>query len=232
MRLDVSRRSVPEILRFVDEVFSPAEAREGVASSDDPISHRAHREKDAGRVELWPLISPSETPEPDPWRPVDAPSLSSPVVQLAEQIAGRIKDWTDGRKRLPGKDHAIRPGDIMVLMPRREPFAGALIRALKMRGIPVAGADRIKIANQIAVMDLIALGRFALLPEDDLNLAALLRSPLIGFSEGALYALSEDRKDRTLWQCARCRARGRPASGGRPCIPLLGARPRRLCAAA
>jgi ATP-dependent helicase/nuclease subunit A len=200
VRLDVSRRSVPEVLSFVDEVFSPAEAREGVVSNDEPISHRAHRENDQGRVELWPLISPSETPVPDPWRPVDAPSLASPVVVLAEQIATRIKDWTDGKKRLPGKDHAIRPGDIMVLMPRREPFATALIRALKMRGIPVAGADRIKIANQIAVMDLIALGRFALLPEDDLNLAALLRSPLVGYSEDALYALSIDRDGATLWQ--------------------------------
>ena len=199
VRLDVSRRSVPDVLRFVDQVFAAPEAREGVVSSEDPISHRAHRETEKGRVELWPLIAPTDAPDPDPWRPVDAPSLTSPVVQLAELIATRIKEWTDGKKRLPGKTHAIRPGDIMVLMPRREPFATALIRALKMRGIPVAGADRIKLAEQIAVKDLIALGRFALLPEDDLNLAALLRSPLIGFSEDALYALSVGR-DGTLWQ--------------------------------
>ncbi|HTW33050.1 MAG TPA: double-strand break repair helicase AddA [Rhizomicrobium sp.] len=199
VRLDVSRRSVPDVLRFVDQVFSPPETREGVVSSEEPISHRAHREADKGRVELWPLIAPTETPDPDPWRAVNEPSLASPVVRLAEQIAARIKEWTDGKTRLPGKTHAIRPGDIMVLMPRREPFATALIRALKMRGIPVAGADRIRIAEQIAVMDLVALGRFVLLPEDDLNLAALLRSPLIGFSEDELYALSVGR-DGTLWQ--------------------------------
>jgi ATP-dependent helicase/nuclease subunit A len=199
VRLDVSRRSVPEVLRFVDQVFATPEAREGVVSGDDPISHRAHREDDTGRVELWPLVAPTDAPVPDPWRAVNEPSLASPVVVLAEQIAARIKEWTDGKTRLPGKKNAIRPGDIMVLMPRREPFATALIRALKMRDIPVAGADRIRIAEQIAVKDLIALGRFALLPEDELNLAALLRSPLVGFSEEELYALSVGR-DGTLWQ--------------------------------
>jgi ATP-dependent helicase/nuclease subunit A len=199
VRLDVSRRSVPQVLRFVDEVFSKPEAREGVASSDDPVSHRAHREKESGRVELWPLIIPTEEPVTDPWRPVDAPSQDSPAVRLAAQIAARIADWTDGTKCLPGKTEPVRPGDIMVLMPRREPFASALIRALKLRGIPVAGADRIQLANQIAVMDLIALGRFALMPEDELNLAALLRSPLLGFSEDTLYSLAEGREG-TLWQ--------------------------------
>ena len=75
---------------------------------------------------------------------------------------------------------AIRPGDIMILLPRREPFGGEVIRQLKLRGIPVAGADRIVLTEQIAVMDLMALGRFVLQREDDLNLAALLRSPLCG----------------------------------------------------
>jgi ATP-dependent helicase/nuclease subunit A len=199
VRLDVSRRSAPDVLRFVDEVFSKAEAREGVVSNEDPVSHRAHREKESGRVEIWPLVVPAEEPETDPWRPVDVPSQSSPAVRLATQIAARIADWTDGTKYLPGKTKPIRPGDIMVLMPRREPFASALIRALKMRGIPVAGADRIRLASQIAVMDLIALGRFALMPHDDLNLAALLRSPLAGFSEYALYGLAQGREG-TLWQ--------------------------------
>ncbi|HEY0281414.1 MAG TPA: 3'-5' exonuclease, partial [Rhizomicrobium sp.] len=96
------------------------------------------------------------------------------------------------------RKEAIKPGDIMILLPRREPFAGEIIRKLKDRGVPVAGADRIKLTEQIAVMDLIALGRFALLPEDDLNLAALLRSPLVGLSEDDLFALCYGRKG-ALW---------------------------------
>lgn len=204
VRLDVSRRSTPEVLRFVDEVFADAEARQGVTSAAEAIAHRAHRAGEKGRVEFWPALSTIELPEPDYWRPVDVPSEKSPVVRLADQIAAHIKTWTNGHTRLPGHKEPIRPGDIMVLMPRREPFASALIRELKARGVPVAGADRIRLEKQIAVMDLIALGRFVLLPEDDLNLAALLRSPLLGLSEDELFALSTQR-EATLWQELRRR---------------------------
>ena len=109
----------------------------------------------------------------------EAASIVAHAKEEAERIAAQVKSWTDGKTRLPGHAHAIRPGDIMILMPRREPFASEIIRRLKERGVPVAGADRIRLNDQIAVMDLTALGRFALLPQDDLNLAALLRSPLI-----------------------------------------------------
>jgi len=197
-RLSTSRRSAPEILTFVDQVFADPAAREGVTSDGSVIAHDAHRKEAKGRVEFWPALSPTKTPEPDPWRPVDVPSEVSPVVRLAERIALQIKSWTDGKTRLPGHEHAIRPGDIMILMPRREPFASEIIRRLKERGVPVAGADRIKLNDQIAVMDLAALGHFALLPEDDLNLAALLRSPLIDASEEELFALAHGRRG-TLW---------------------------------
>ncbi len=187
VQLATSRRSAPEVLQFVDAVFADAEAREGLTSAEGPITHIAFREEAKGRVEFWPALKPDEREEIDPWRPVDVAAETSPVRRLATRIAARIKDWTDGRTRLPGHDEPIKPGDIMILMPRREPFASEIIRQLKERGIAVAGADRIRITQQIAVMDLIALGRFALLPEDELNLAALLRSPMLGLSEEELY---------------------------------------------
>ncbi|HEY1630925.1 MAG TPA: double-strand break repair helicase AddA [Rhizomicrobium sp.] len=204
-QLATSRRSAPEILTFVDRVFSGDAAREGVTFDGAPIAHAAHRKEAKGRVEFWDAVAPAATPEPDYWRPVDRESEASPVVKLAEQIAAQIKRWTDGKTRLPGLDHPIRPGDIMILMPRREPFASEIIRRLKERGVPVAGADRIRLNDQIAVMDLKALGRFVLLPEDDLNLAALLRSPLIDFSEEELFALAHGR-DGTLWRALETRA--------------------------
>ncbi|HEY2444641.1 MAG TPA: double-strand break repair helicase AddA [Rhizomicrobium sp.] len=195
--LTVSRRSASEILDFVDAVFAPDEVREGVSSK--PIKHETARTQALGRVIFWPTVKPIDDVKPDPWQaPVDVEPKSSPVMQLASQIARRIKSWTDGRTRLPGHERPIQPGDIMVLVPRREPFASELIRQLKLGGVPVAGADRIQLNEQIAVMDLVALGRFTLLPEDDLNLAALLRSPLIEFSEEELYALAESRGS-TLW---------------------------------
>ncbi|MGH6879165.1 MAG: double-strand break repair helicase AddA, partial [Rhizomicrobium sp.] len=204
-----SRRSAQQILDFVDDVFAKDEVREGVSSV--AIKHDTAREKAVGRVFFWPTIKPVEEPTRDAWKaPVDIEPKWSPVVQLADKVAARIAAWTNGRSWLPGHDRPIEPADIMVLMPRREPFASELIRQLKQRKVPVAGADRLHLLEQIAIMDLVALGRFTLLPEDDLNLAALLRSPLIGLSEEELYALAVDRKG-TLWRALETRHEETPA---------------------
>ncbi len=192
--LAVSRRSAPEILAFVDAVFSLPSARSGLSQGEQPIIHRAARTT-RGRVELWPTIKPPAPGDQDPWAPIDAVRQDSPVRKLAMRVADAIASWTNGRTYLPGHAKPVSAGSIMILMPRREPFASEIIRQLKERGIPVAGADRLRLLQQIAVRDLIALGRFVLLPEDDLNLAALLRSPLIGFSEDELYSLCQPRAE-------------------------------------
>jgi ATP-dependent helicase/nuclease subunit A len=210
VRLQTSRRSAPEILEFVDAVFADPEARDGLTSSNEATKHIAHRKDANGRVEFWPALKPVKGPEPDYWRPVDVESEISPVVRLADQLAVQIKGWIDGRVRLPGHERPIRAGDIMILMPRREPFATEIIRKLTQRGVPVAGADRIRLKNEISVMDLTALGRFVLLPEDDLNLAALLRSPLASLSEDELFTLSNPRTGQ-LWRELSERSHERPS---------------------
>ena len=87
----------------------------------------------------------------------------------------------------------------MVLVRRRGPFVDHLLRAFKARGVPVAGIDRMVLTEQLAVMDLIALGEFCLLPGDDLTLATVLKSPLLGLDEDALFALAYGRGDASLW---------------------------------
>lgn len=201
--LTTSRRSAPEVLTFVDTVFSPPAARAGLTSDGSVLRHSALRDTAKGRVELWQTFKPSNEPEPDYWHPVDIESETSPVVRLAAQLARQIEQWI-GKMKLPGHSEAVKAGDIMILLPRREPFGSEIIRQLKERRVPVAGADRIRLTDQIAIMDLIALGRFVLLPEDNYNLAALLRSPLCDISEDELFALSFGRKG-TLWSTLRQR---------------------------
>ena len=93
----------------------------------------------------------------------------------------------------------MRPGDILVLVRQRGPLFEAIIRALKNEDIDVAGADRLVLTEHIAVMDLLALADALLLPEDDLALATVLKSPLFGLTEDDLFALAWDRRAR----CAR-----------------------------
>ena len=78
----------------------------------------------------------------------------------------------------------------MILVRSRGAFFEAMIRALKERGVPVAGADRLSLTEHIAVMDLMAAGRAALCPDDDFTLACVLKSPLIGLDDDDLMALA------------------------------------------
>ncbi|HKD48561.1 MAG TPA: double-strand break repair helicase AddA [Rhizomicrobium sp.] len=197
--LTTSRRSAPEILSFVDKVFADAAARAGLTSRDREIEHSAHREEAKGGIEFWTALKPPPTQNKDPYLPVDAPEPEGPVVVLARRIAAQICEWLDACETLPGHEKPISPGDIMILLPRREPFGGEVIRQLKLRHVPVAGADRIVLTEQIGVMDLMALGRFVLQRDDDLTVAAMLRSPLCGITEEELFTLCHKRPG-TVWQ--------------------------------
>ncbi len=226
--LAVSFRSAAPVLALVDKVFEPAQARDGLFLGDEPLAHIAARQGDAGLVELWPPVEPVEPAAVDPWGPPEgdeadaAADLAEPPLRLASLIARRIWRWTRDpdaaaapEAQLASKQRRIEPGDVMVLVRRRNLFVEALVRALKRLDVPVAGVDRMVLSEQLAVMDLVALGRTLLLPEDDLTLATVLKSPLIGLDEEALFLLAHKRGEASLWSALRDRAarvEGAPAA--------------------
>src|SRR5262249_42991044 len=203
LRPTISRRSVRSVLQFVDAVFANEHARDGLTSLGDPIHHDGDR-AEIGRVEIWPALKAQKKPQRNLWRPVDAPRESSASSQLATRIAERIAGWLKFSAMLPGTNQKITPGDIMILVRRRNAFAEEMIRELMERGVPVAGADRMVLIGQNSLAGLVVLGRFALLPEDDLTRASLLKSPLIGLSEEQLYELAQPRQG-GLWAELRAR---------------------------
>ncbi len=188
-----SFRSAPAILKAVDAVFAGEGAR-GLTRAGAPTEHHAFFDDRAGRVELWPLTPPDPTAEePEPWAPVDLPAKRDPRVKLAEAVAARIAVMI-GRERLPGGGRLVRAGDVIVLLRNRAPMMGPLVAGLKKAGVPVAGADRLALTEELAVRDLFALARAALSPWDDLSLACVLRSPLCAVTEDGLFALAHGRK--------------------------------------
>jgi len=208
--LTVSFRSVPDVLKIVDRVFDSPLAADGVRATEELLIHHSHRAGHGGTVEIWPTIKPPERPQETAWDdPIDKPGYDAPPLVLADRIAATIRRWLDEKEILASAGRPIRPDDIMILVRRRGVFAEAMIRALKVRDVPVAGADRMSLIDQLAVMDLVALGRFALLPEDDLTLAEVLKGPLIGFDDDALYQLAHDRPA-SLWQSLRNAAASDP----------------------
>ncbi len=197
--VDLTRsfRSTDPILRAVDAVFANPAAKDGV--HDDPdtkLLHELHRVESGGLVELWQPFAPIElAAKPDSPEP---PEENDPETDLADKIAETVQGWLDRREPLAPGGRPIVAGDIMILVRRRTRFVAPMVRALKKRGVPVAGVDRLALTEPLAVRDLMALGRFLLLPDDDLTLAVLLKSPLIAIDEQGLYDLAYRRKG-TLW---------------------------------
>ena len=199
--LNLSFRSAASVLSGVDHIYSVTETRRGLAAGDEaPPSHTAFHRALPGLIEMWePIAGETEKPRED-WRmPLDAASAADPAVALARRVAGAIKGWLapGAPERVFGRGGKIaRPiaaGDIMILVRKRGAFFEAMIRSLKEAGVRAAGTDRLKLREHIAVMDLIAAGRAVLTPDDDLALASLLKSPLIGLDDDDLMALAPGR---------------------------------------
>lgn len=210
--LNVSFRSVEPVLRAVDATFRDSPARDGVTRHGDVIRHISNRGDDAGLVEVWPLVQPVSTDERAPWKPpVEQIRIDPAPVRLARLLAEKIVELTNGGSYLPSQGRAIHPGDIMVLVRRRHPLVAPLVRALKEKGVPVSGVDRMVLTDQIAVLDLIALGDFLLLPEDELTLATVLKSPIGGLDDNDLFQLAYKRSE-NLWHrlVAKGNANGAP----------------------
>ena len=208
--LDLSYRSTRAVLDAVDAVFAGAQAADGVVDPGTSLHHRAWRARDAGRVEIWPPVKPRPEDAEPPWKPpVERQPGDAPPARLARLIARRIRAWIDDGEILEARDRPVRAGDIMVLVRRRGGFVEELVRELKQLEVAVAGVDRMVLTEQLAVMDLAALGRFLLLPEDDLTLATVLKGPLVGLDEEALFRLAHGR-DGTLWQALRRHADDEP----------------------
>jgi ATP-dependent helicase/nuclease subunit A len=181
-----SFRSGVNVLGAVDTVFSRAEAYTGLAADAVQTMHESLPDAAPGMVELWPLIAPAERREIEGWdAPFDTENEESPRVRLARRIAEHVKRWTE---------RGLKAGDILVLVRQRGPLFEAIIRALKNANVPVAGADRLVLGEHIAVMDLMALADCLLLPDDDLALASVLRSPLFGITEEQLFELAWQRR--------------------------------------
>ncbi len=201
--LNHSFRSTSAVLEVVDNVFADEQTRKGVvADTSRKVEHLAFRQGQAGLVELWPIIKPDEKQKFEPWQlPSQIDRGESSASKLANKISSTIKEWIDTKEVLVSKNRPINAGDILILVQsrKRAAFVELLMRALKSADIPVAGADRITLMDEIAIIDILALAKFALLPRDDLTLAALLKSPLIGLSEDELYNLCSGRGKRALW---------------------------------
>jgi len=203
VHLRTSFRTTPAILEVVDKVFNADGT--GVKFVEEEILHTSFRFDHPGIVELLPLIQEEEQDaKEEPWAlPLIQKESISDYARLAKQITKKIQGLLHSDQILPTTNARVQPGDILILVRKRSALVSALVQNLKSAGIPIAGADRLHLKDHIAVMDLLALGQFLCLPQDDYSLACVLKSPLVnrgrGITEEQLFTLCHGRTG-SLWQ--------------------------------
>ena len=203
--LETSFRSTPEVLQAVDATFADKELIAPTPDKYDEVRHLAAREKEGGVVEVWPLAWRPEALPAVPWdAPVDVETGVSVHAILARRIAQRIKEMIDAREGVWDKDggglRPMRAGDVLALVRTRGALFRELIKAFKRAGLPVAGADRMTLRDELAVEDCLALMRVALDPADDLALACVLKGPWCNLDDddADLFPLAYERGGATL----------------------------------
>lgn len=208
-----SWRSTPQVLRFVDAVFAPPHLVEAVQPGDHQVRHEVAepRRAHAGCVDVWEMEVDPKGQERGAWDlPLDLEADDSGNRKLARRIAAEIKALIARGDAVYDKNsrsfRAATAGDVLILVRRRGALFEEILRALKHARLPVAGADRLSLSSHIIFDDLLALARFVLFPDDDLTLAALLKSPFCGLDDDSLYALARSRGTERLWRTLRRRA--------------------------
>lgn len=180
LSLDRSFRSTPAVLDVVDRTISTLRAeRLGLEAGD---VHHISANRHPGEVMLWkPVVAnlSDEAEGEEDW-------AADQERVLAQKIAQQIKQWIDDGVMLESRGRPVRAGDIMILVRRRSELARLIVARLYEEKVAVAGIDRLRLNAPLAVRDLLAALRFAVQPDDELNMASLLVSPLIGWTQDEL----------------------------------------------
>ncbi|MEZ5656052.1 MAG: double-strand break repair helicase AddA [Sphingobium sp.] len=202
LSLDESFRSMPAVLDVVDAMVGTLGA-EALGLSPQAVAHESVKQF-PGVVGLLKPVSavPGEDDAAEGEPEGDEDWLADQDRLLADRIAAQVKQWLDAGTMLESQGRALRPGDIMILLRKRGALARLIVARLYEAGVPVAGVDRLRLQAPLGVQDLMAVLRFASQPEDDLNLACLLVSPLIGWTQDELMERAVPRMG-SLWRHLR-----------------------------
>ena len=201
LSIAASFRSAQPVLDVVDAVIDDL-GPEALALGARPPRHAAFHDDRAGQVELWQPFAPEFDEEGDEG---EETWVSIRARQYADALAARIRALVEEAPYLPSTKRPLTPGDILVLVRSRGELASLIVARLFTAGVPVAGVDRLHLHEPLAVQDLLAAVKFAVQPNDDLSLACLLVSPLLGWDQEQLRALAYGRKG-SLWRELRQRA--------------------------
>ena len=200
-RLDANYRSRPEVLGFVNRLFShedffgrgfarltPGRAQQAIGG--EPASGQ---ELQTCRARVCAEVLVAERREDERGEG----QLVSASQAEAEALAARVRSMVD--------KEGWRQRDIVVLLPTQtqvDKYRDALVD----QGVDVYLVRGRGYYGREEVTDVSSLLRVLVNPHDDLALLAVLRSPLVGLSDDGLYLLGRERRARragSLWEVLR-----------------------------
>ena len=196
LSIDASFRSAPAVLQLVDALIGDV-GYPAMGLPAPPNPHLAYHSERPGRVELWPAF---ETAIDEEGEEGEEGWIDEPTRLYADALANQVRHWLDTAPTMATTGRALTPGDILILVRSRTELASLIVARLYARGVPVAGIDRLHLHKPLAVKDLLAAISFAVQPLDNLNLANVLVSPLVGWNQDQLFDLADPRgKGVPLW---------------------------------
>ncbi|MCY7340180.1 MAG: double-strand break repair helicase AddA [Sphingomonas bacterium] len=196
LSIDASFRSSPAVLDAVDALIGEV-GHGAMGLARRPNRHAAAHADRPGEVLWWPPFVPADRDD-DGDEPGEEGWVTEPVRRYADALAKQVKAWLDEAAPLALTGRPLCAGDILILVRSRTELASLLVARLYAHGVPVAGIDRLHLSKPLAVKDLLSVIAFAVQPHDDLNLAGLLVSPIVGLDQQTLFDLAH-RRPGSLW---------------------------------
>jgi ATP-dependent helicase/nuclease subunit A len=189
--ITVSFRSDPQILAFVNEVFTAiaeensAARRDGFRYTDDdrfPVDTALAPTPDDTTVRLKP-----DTANSSPVQFIAAATVRETADRVADEIV-RLLSGTTVRDRTTGVRRDARAADVAILFRSRDSHRD-FEAALEQRGVPTYVYKGLGFFDADEIQDAIALLRYLADPLSDLRAAALLRSRIVRLSDRAVASL-------------------------------------------
>ncbi len=193
INLENSYRSQAAILQLVDKLAEQQEVQYSL--SDSQVTHQAVRKTANCKIELWPALEHDEEQETNEFMAFPKqPKQEATTEHIAAKLAEHLEQFLASQKILSATGEVLCPGDILILCRKRDRHYQEVLKALEARDIKFSSDQKFKLSDYVLIMDLLGFLRFILFPQDELNLAAILKSPLFALNESELYALCQGRK--------------------------------------
>ena len=208
LSINASFRSAQAVLDSVDAVVREI-GFDRMGLPEHPQRHEAFHSRRPGSVELWRPFALADSEDGEEGEEGEEGWLDADARIYAGKIAEQVRAWLDEAPVVDSTKRPLTAGDILILVRSRGELASLIVARLFAARVPVAGIDRLFLSKPFAVRDLLAAVTFAIQPLDDLNLANLLVSPLIGWCQEQLFDLAYGRERTPLWRTLRERAEER-----------------------